>query len=102
MFDFVRNHSRVLFFVMVLLIFPSFVFFGIQGYSKFNEPTGAAVAKVDGQKISRAEWDAARPGAPAGGTLAVMPPSTWRSIRSWRMLASKPSAVSPCAPSIAL
>jgi peptidyl-prolyl cis-trans isomerase D len=60
MFDFVRNHSRVLFFVMVLLIFPSFVFFGIQGYSKFNEPTGAAVAKVDGQKISRAEWDAAR------------------------------------------
>jgi peptidyl-prolyl cis-trans isomerase D len=59
MFDFIRNHSRVLFFVMVLLIFPSFVFFGIQGYTKFNDPTGAPVAKVDGQKISLAEWDAA-------------------------------------------
>jgi len=59
MFDFIRNHSRVLFFVMVLLIFPSFVFFGIQGYTKFNDPTGVAVAKVDGQKISAADWDAA-------------------------------------------
>jgi len=59
MFDFIRNHSRVLFFVMVLLIFPSFIFFGIQGYTKFNDPTGAPVAKVDGQKISLAEWDAA-------------------------------------------
>ena len=59
MFDFVRTHSRVMFFLIVLLIFPSFVFFGIQGYSQFNDPAGAAVAKVDGQKISRAEWDAA-------------------------------------------
>ncbi|MES2959422.1 MAG: SurA N-terminal domain-containing protein [Pseudomonadota bacterium] len=59
MFDFVRSHSRVLFFVIVLLIFPSFVFFGVQGYTQFNDPAGAAVAKVDGQKISRAEWDAA-------------------------------------------
>ena len=59
MFDFIRNHSRVLFFVMVLLIFPSFVFFGIQGYTKFNDPAGAPVAKVDGHKISLAEWDAA-------------------------------------------
>ena len=59
MFEFIRSHSRVLFFVMVLLIFPSFVFFGVQGYSQFNDPSGAAVARVDGQKISRAEWDAA-------------------------------------------
>ena len=59
MFDFIRNHSRVLFFVMVLLIFPSFVFFGVQGYTKFNDPTGAEVARVDGQKIARADWDAA-------------------------------------------
>ena len=59
MFDFIRNHSRVLFFVMVLLIFPSFVFFGVQGYSQFNDAAGVAVAKVDGQKITRAEWDAA-------------------------------------------
>ena len=59
MFDFVRTHSRVMFFLIVLLIFPSFVFFGIQGYTKFNDPAGAAVAKVDGEKISRTEWEAA-------------------------------------------
>ena len=44
MFDFVRNHSRVLFFVMVLLIFPSFVFFGVQGYSQFKDASGATPA----------------------------------------------------------
>ena len=59
MFDFIRNHNRVLFFVLVLLIFPSFVFFGVQGYSQFKDAGSVAVAKVDGQKITRAEWDAA-------------------------------------------
>jgi len=59
MFDFVRNHSRIMFLVIVLLIFPSFVFFGVQGYTQFNEAGGAAVATVDGQKITRADWDAA-------------------------------------------
>mgnify|MGYP003414656374 CR=1 FL=1 len=59
MFDFIRNHNRVLFFVLVLLTFPSFVFFGVQGYSQFQDASGAAVAKVDGQKITRADWDAA-------------------------------------------
>ncbi|MEO5770763.1 MAG: SurA N-terminal domain-containing protein [Burkholderiaceae bacterium] len=59
MFDFVRNHSRIMFLVIVLLILPSFVFFGVQGYTQFNEAGGAAVAKVDGQKITRADWDAA-------------------------------------------
>ena len=36
MFDFVRNHSRLAQGLLVLLIFPSFVFFGIQGYSRFT------------------------------------------------------------------
>jgi peptidyl-prolyl cis-trans isomerase D len=58
MFDFVRSHNRLLFFVLVLLIFPSFVFFGVQGYTQFNDPTNQAVAKVDGKKITQAEWDA--------------------------------------------
>ena len=35
MFDFVRRHNRILQFVLVLLIFPSFVVFGIQGYDRF-------------------------------------------------------------------
>jgi peptidyl-prolyl cis-trans isomerase D len=58
MFEFVRTHNRLLFFVLVLLIFPSFVFFGVEGYSRFNDESSATVARVDGRKITRAEWDA--------------------------------------------
>ena len=56
MFEFVRKHTRLLQFVLVLLIFPSFVFFGIQGYSRFTGGENATVAKVDGHKITQAEW----------------------------------------------
>ena len=59
MFDFVRKHTRVMQLLLVLLIFPSFVFFGIQGYSRFTDGSGNAVATVAGQSISQAEWDAA-------------------------------------------
>lgn len=59
MFEFVRKHTRLLQFILVLLIFPSFVFFGIQGYSGFTDAGNATVAKVAGQKITQAEWDAA-------------------------------------------
>jgi peptidyl-prolyl cis-trans isomerase D len=59
MFEFVRSHTRLLQFVLVLLIFPSFVFFGIQGYSRFTEGGAATVAKVDGRSVTRAEWDQA-------------------------------------------
>jgi peptidyl-prolyl cis-trans isomerase D len=59
MFDFVRTHSRLMLALMVLLIFPSFVFFGIQGYSRFTDEANATVATVDGRKITRAEWDQA-------------------------------------------
>jgi peptidyl-prolyl cis-trans isomerase D len=56
MFDFVRKHTRILQLLMVLLILPSFVVFGIQGYSKFADGD-SVVAKVAGQKISQVEWD---------------------------------------------
>jgi peptidyl-prolyl cis-trans isomerase D len=60
MFEFVRTHTKLLQFMLVLLIFPSFVFFGIQGYSRFGEGGDAAtVAKVDGKSITKAEWDQA-------------------------------------------
>jgi peptidyl-prolyl cis-trans isomerase D len=59
MFDFVRNHTRLMLGLLVLLIIPSFVFFGIEGYSRFNDASAQPVAVVGGQKISRAEWDAA-------------------------------------------
>ncbi len=58
MFDFFRRHTRVLQFVLVLLVFPSFLFFGIQGYSRFSSGDQRAVAKVDGSSITTAEFDA--------------------------------------------
>ncbi|MCI4431913.1 MAG: peptidylprolyl isomerase [Burkholderiales bacterium] len=58
MFDFFRRHTRVLQFALVLLIFPSFVFFGIQGYSRFAGGENTKVATVAGQGITQAEWDA--------------------------------------------
>jgi peptidyl-prolyl cis-trans isomerase D len=59
MFEFVRTHTKLLQFVLVLLIFPSFVFFGIQGYSGFGDAGNDTVAKVDGKAITKAEWDQA-------------------------------------------
>lgn len=58
MFDFVRKHNRIMQVLLFLLIFPSFVLFGIDGYNRFVEK-GEAVAVVDGHDITRAEWDAA-------------------------------------------
>ena len=55
MFDFVRKHTRVMQFLLFLLIFPSFVLFGLEGYNRFREG-GATVATVDGHDITQAEW----------------------------------------------
>ena len=60
MFEFVRTHNRLLFLVMVLLIFPSFVFFGLQGYNQTSDAANNAIARVDGRKVTQAEWDAYR------------------------------------------
>jgi peptidyl-prolyl cis-trans isomerase D len=57
MFDFVRKHTKIMMFLMFLLIIPSFVLFGIDGYNRMREK-GDAVARVGGQDISRGEWDA--------------------------------------------
>jgi len=59
MFDFVRTHTRLALGFMLLLIIPSFIFFGVQGYSRFNDATNDTVATVDGQAIKRVEWDEA-------------------------------------------
>jgi len=58
MFDLVRKHTKILMFVMFLLIIPSFVLFGIDGYNRFKDK-GEAVARVSGHDISQGEWDAA-------------------------------------------
>lgn len=59
MFEFVRSHTRLLQFILVLLIFPSFVFFGIQGYERFGDEGNPTVAEVASGDIKQAEWDAA-------------------------------------------
>ncbi len=56
MFDFVRKHTRILQILLILLILPSFVIFGFEGYSSFGSDEGV-VAKVGSQKIMQAEWD---------------------------------------------
>lgn len=71
MFDFVRKHTKIMMGLMFLLIIPSFVLFGIDGYNRMSEK-GAAVARVGGQDINQGEWDAAHK-AEADRLRAQMP-----------------------------
>ena len=57
MFETVRKHNKWLMFVLFLLIIPSFVLFGVDGYRRFNEG-GEVVARVAGHDIKQNEWDA--------------------------------------------
>ncbi|MEY4318547.1 MAG: hypothetical protein RI902_2355 [Pseudomonadota bacterium] len=56
MFEFVRQHNRIMQFLLFLLIFPSFVLFGIDGYNRMREK-GEAVATVNGQEITQGELE---------------------------------------------
>ena len=57
MFDFFRTHSKLALGFLLLLIIPSFVFFGMENYSRSTGGDNTAVAKIDGRDISRAEWN---------------------------------------------
>ncbi|HZW14514.1 MAG TPA: SurA N-terminal domain-containing protein [Noviherbaspirillum sp.] len=59
MFEFIRTHRRLMQFLLLLFIFPSFAFFGLEGYTRFREGDNA-VAKVAGQSITQQELDAAQ------------------------------------------
>jgi peptidyl-prolyl cis-trans isomerase D len=59
MFDFIRSNTRVLFFILLVLIIPSFVFMGVDGYRRSDSGANHSVAQVNGTKISQVEWDAA-------------------------------------------
>ncbi|MFG6489536.1 SurA N-terminal domain-containing protein [Roseateles sp. BYS78W] len=59
MFEFVRAHTRLFQFILLLLILPSFAFVGMQGYTSMMGGANAGVASVDGRKITQAEWDVA-------------------------------------------
>ncbi len=56
MFDTVRNNSKIMMGLLFLLVIPSFVMFGLEGYNRFTDKA-AAVARVDGNKITQQEWD---------------------------------------------
>lgn len=58
MFESIRNQKKYLMGFLMILIIPSFVLVGLEGYTSYNE-SSEAVAKVDGQKITKAEWDQA-------------------------------------------
>ncbi|SEL17225.1 peptidyl-prolyl cis-trans isomerase D [Roseateles sp. YR242] len=60
MFDFVRKHTRLFQFLLLILILPSFVLLGVEGYSRFMDGNNAAVATVGDRQITQAEWDAAQ------------------------------------------
>lgn len=60
MFEFVRAHTRLFQFILLLLILPSFAFIGMEGYTSMMGGANAGVASVDGRKITQAEWEAAQ------------------------------------------
>jgi len=59
MFEYIRTHQRLMQFLLLLIIFPSFAFFGIESYTRSQAAAGAAVASVAGQPVMQAELDAA-------------------------------------------
>ena len=58
MFEHVRKHTKIMMVVLFLLIIPSFVLVGIDGYSRMNEKE-RTVARVGKSEITQSEWDAA-------------------------------------------
>jgi len=56
MLDFVRNNRRLMLLLLLVLVFPSFVFFGVESYSRFMDSSHDA-AKVDGRAITTQEID---------------------------------------------
>ena len=58
MFDTVRKHQKILQIVLMLLIVPSFVLFGISGYSGFLDKDTDLV-KINGKPITAQEVDTA-------------------------------------------
>jgi len=56
MFDFFRRYNKIVMIFLFLLIIPSFVLFGVERYQ--GSGGEVKVARVDGQNITRPEWDA--------------------------------------------
>lgn len=58
MFDFFRNHIKIFMGLLMLLIIPSFVLFGVEGYTDFRN-SAEPVAVVGRDKITQEQLDAA-------------------------------------------
>lgn len=58
MFDIVRKHQKILQFILMLFIVPSFALFGISSYSSFMDKE-TDIVKVDGKPITVQEVDMA-------------------------------------------
>lgn len=59
MLEFIRTHQRLMQFLLLLIIFPSFAFLGLESYTRMSDRE-PPVAKVAGQPITQREWDAAQ------------------------------------------
>jgi peptidyl-prolyl cis-trans isomerase D len=55
MFESIRKHSKIVMFLLFLLIIPSFVLVGID--SNYFSEKSPVVARVDGEKINQTDWD---------------------------------------------
>jgi peptidyl-prolyl cis-trans isomerase D len=58
MFEFIRNHQRLMQLLLLLLILPSFVLVGVSSYNERGSNDG--VATVDGKSITQQEWESAQ------------------------------------------
>lgn len=58
MFESIRNHQRILQLILVILIFPAFVFFGLPAYDRMTG--GDSIASVDGNPITMQEFEQAQ------------------------------------------
>ena len=72
MFDTIRKHQRLMQFALMLVIVPSFAFFGISSYSDFIDKETDLV-KVNGKPITaqEVEMNAKRQAERAGGNLQI-------------------------------
>ncbi|GGC00644.1 peptidylprolyl isomerase [Oxalicibacterium flavum] len=59
MFEYIRSHQRLMMLLLLLIIFPSFAFFGLESYMGMGDARDT-VAKVDGKEISQQELDNAQ------------------------------------------
>ena len=50
MFDLVRKHTKVLMFLMFLLIIPAFVLVGVDGYSRLNNHEASRRGREHGRR----------------------------------------------------